>query len=192
MGEPVMETNTILIVDDEPNILNALKRTFEDDPYTIFTAENASTGLEILGKHKIKLVISDEMMPGMSGAEFLAQVSVRFPGVIRIMLTGHASLDAAMRAINEGQIYRFFTKPWNDLELRFSVRAAMEKYNLEEENRGLLRLIRKQVMNMKMLEKEYPGISQLQYDDRGRIVVDEVSDAEIAALLAELDRGPKE
>jgi len=184
-----MNTDAILIVDDEQNILNALKRTFSDDPYQVYSAENAAAGLEILGLHKIKLVISDERMPGMSGAEFLAQVSVRFPHVIRMMLTGHASLDAAIKAINEGQIYRFFTKPWNDLELRYTVMSAIEKYDLEEENRLMLRLIRKQVVNMKILEKEYPGITRLDYDEKGCILADEVSDMEIQKLLSELDPG---
>jgi two-component system, probable response regulator PhcQ len=184
-----METDSILIVDDESNILNALKRTFADGPYRIYTAETAAAGLIIIERHRIKLVISDEMMPRMSGAEFLAQVRVRFPNVIRIMLTGHASLDAAIKSINSGEIYRFFTKPWNDLELRLSVKAAIEKYNLEEENRKLLRLIRKQAMNLKSLEKEYPGISRLDYDAAGRIVADEVSDQEIQKLLADLDQG---
>jgi two-component system, probable response regulator PhcQ len=185
-----METSKILIVDDEPNILSALKRTFGEDPYEVYTAENATDGMDLLGEHKIKLVISDEMMPGMSGAEFLAQVSVRFPNIIRMMLTGHASLDAAIKAINKGEIYRFFTKPWNDLELRFSVRAGIDKYNLEEENRRLLRVIRKQAMNLKSLEKEFPGISQVKYDNKGCIIVDDVSDEEIAKIVSELDQGP--
>jgi two-component system, probable response regulator PhcQ len=185
-----MEISNILIVDDEPNILNALRRTFSEEPYQMFTAENANDGLVALSKNKVKVVISDEIMPGMSGAEFLAQVSSRYPNIVRIMLTGHASLDAAVKAINLGQIYRFFTKPWDDMELRFSVRAAVEKYNLEDENRRLLRLIRKQAMNMKMLEKEYPGITRVNYDEKGCILADEVSDADIAALLSELDQGP--
>jgi DNA-binding NtrC family response regulator len=185
-----METTEILLVDDEPNILNALKRTFSDDPYRIYTADSAAAGMELLGSRKIKLVISDEMMPGMSGSDFLAQVRTRYPYVVRMMLTGHASIEAAIKAINEGQIYRFFTKPWNDLELRFSVRAAIEKYNLEEENRGLLRLVRRQAMNMKALEREYPGITRVNYDKTGRIVADEVTETDIEKLLSELDQGP--
>jgi two-component system, probable response regulator PhcQ len=183
-----METSCILIVDDERNILESLKRTFMDDPYRVHTAENGPDGLAILSEHNIKVVISDEMMPGMSGAEFLAQVSSRFPNVIRIMLTGHASLDAAIKAINMGTIYRFFTKPWSELELRLTIKAAVEKYDLEDENRRLLRVIRRQVQNMKILEKEYPGITKLEHDNTGRILVDDVSDAEVEKILAELDR----
>ena len=190
MGDPAIETSNILIVDDERDILNALKRTFAEDPYFVFSAENAAEGMAILGQHKIKVVLSDELMPGMSGAEFLGQVSVKFPTVIRIILTGHASLNAAIKAINMGEIYRFFTKPWNELDLRFSVKAAIEKYNLEEENRRLLKIIRKQVLNMKILEKEFPGISQLKYDNTGSIIVDDVSDSEIEKILSDLDKKP--
>ena len=126
-----MITHGILIVDDEPNITSTIKRLLIDEPFEVYTTLGGLKGLEILKAHPIKVVISDEMMPGMSGSEFLSQVRQQFPSVIRIMLTGHASIDAAMKAINEGEIYRFFTKPWNDLELLFSVRSAVEKYDLE-------------------------------------------------------------
>ncbi len=126
-----MVEDSVLIVDDEPFVINSIRRVLIDAGYMIFSAENAYKGLEILKAHPIKVVISDEMMPGMSGSEFLSQVRRQFPDVIRIMLTGHASIDAAMKAINEGEIYRFFTKPWNDIDLLFSMRSAVEKYDLE-------------------------------------------------------------
>jgi two-component system, probable response regulator PhcQ len=123
----------------------------------------------------------------MPGAEFLARVSDRFPHVVRIMLTGHASLDAAIKAINKGAIYRFFTKPWDDFELRFAVKSAIEKYDLEEENRRLLDIVRKQAINLKLLEKEFPGITQLEYDEKGRILVQDVQDGEIDRIIAQLE-----
>jgi signal transduction histidine kinase len=126
-----MGTHGILIVDDEPNVTSTIKRLVTDEPFEVYTASSGPEGLEILTAHSTKVVISDEMMPGMSGSEFLSQVRRQFPNVIRIMLTGHASIDAAMKAINEGEIYRFFTKPWNDLDLLFSIRSAVEKYDLE-------------------------------------------------------------
>ena len=104
------------------------------------------------------------------------------------MLTGHASLDAAIKAINRGEIYRFFTKPWDDFELRFAVKSAVEKYDLEEENRRLLDIVKKQALNMKLLEKEFPGITQLEYDEKGRIIIQDVPDGEIAQIVAELER----
>jgi two-component system probable response regulator PhcQ len=183
-----MNTSNILIVDDEKSVREALKRSFLDDPYTIYTAENAAEGLQILTANNIKVVISDEMMPGMSGADFLAKVSARFPGVIRIMLTGQASLASAIKAINKGEIYRFFTKPWDDFELRFAVKSAVEKYDLEQENRRLLDIVRKQALNMKLIEKEFPGISQLEYDDKGRIIVQDISDEELRQLVARMEQ----
>ncbi len=182
-----METSNILIVDDEQCVIKALKRSFMDDSYKVYSAISAAEGLGILSETEIKVVISDEMMPGMSGADFLAKVSSRFPSVVRIMLTGHASLSAAIRAINNGEIYRFFTKPWDDFELRFAVKSAVEKYDLEEENRRLLDIVKKQALNMKLLEKEFPGITQLEYDEKGRIIIQDVPDGEIAQIMAELE-----
>ena len=183
-----MDISNILIVDDEQSVIKALKRSFLDDPYKVYSAISAAEALDILSENKIKVVISDEMMPGMSGADFLAKVSGRFPAVIRIMLTGHASLSAAIKAINKGEIYRFFTKPWDDFELRFAVKSAVERYDLEEENRRLLDIVKKQALNMKLLEKEFPGITQLEYDEKGRIIIQDVPDGEIAQIVAELER----
>ncbi len=183
-----MESDKILIVDDEKSVIEALKRAFLDDPYEILSAEDAIQGLALLSANKVKVVISDEMMPGVSGAEFLARVSKNYPGVVRIMLTGHASLKAAIQAINQGEIYRFFTKPWDDFDLRFAVKTAIEKYDLEEENRRLLEIIKKQAFNLKMLEKEFPGISKLEYDEHGRIIADDVGEDEIEKIVASLEK----
>ena len=183
-----MKSSNILIVDDERSVIEALKRSFLDDPYHVFTAESATEGLAILSNHKIKVVISDEMMPGMSGADFLAKVYRRFPDVIRIMLTGHASLTSAIKAINKGEIYRFFTKPWDDFELRFAIKSAVEKFDLEEENRRLLDIVRKQALNLKLLEKEFPGITELEYDAKGRIIIQDVSDEEVVQIMAQLEK----
>ncbi|HTZ17808.1 MAG TPA: response regulator [Dissulfurispiraceae bacterium] len=183
-----MTPSNILIVDDEPRVISALKRSFAEEPYYIYSAENGKEGLALLSTHKIKVVLSDEMMPGMSGAEFLAKVSSQFPKTIKIMLTGHADLGAAINAINRGEIYRFFTKPWDDFELRFSVRSAVDKYDLEEENRRLLSIIKEQALNLKLLEKEYPGITQLEYDEKGRIIIQDVPDKELERIMAELEK----
>jgi two-component system, probable response regulator PhcQ len=181
-----MEMSNILIVDDEPSVIKALKRSFLDDPYKVYSAISATEGLGILSANEIKVVISDEGMPGMSGADFLAKVRSHFPAVVRIMLTGHASLDAAMKAINKGEIYRFFTKPWDDLELRFAVTSAVEKFDLEKENHRLLDIVRKQALNLKLIEQEFPGITQLEYDEKGRIIINDVSDQEVEIIVAQL------
>ena len=104
--------NRILLIDDEPNILAALRRVLMDEPYEILDTDSGEKGLEILQSKPCKVVISDERMPGMGGAEFLSRVKDFFPETVRILLTGYASIDAAMKAVNDGEIYRFFMKPW--------------------------------------------------------------------------------
>ena len=126
-----MERYNILMVDDEPNVISSLKRIFRDEPYDIYEANSASEGLEMFKNHPIHVVISDERMPEVSGSEFLAMVRDKYPRTIRILLTGYASIEAAMKAINKGEIFRFFTKPWDETEIREAVRAAIVRYNID-------------------------------------------------------------
>lgn len=122
----------------------------------------------------------------MDGAEFLGLVKGLHPETVRIMLTGHASIEATMRAVNSGEIYRFFTKPWNETELKLAIRSALEKYDLEQENRRLLRTVRHQSQELRYLEKSYPGISEIRKDAGGAIQIDtDVSDEEIADIIAQ-------
>jgi DNA-binding NtrC family response regulator len=179
--------NTILIVDDEPNVIAALQRTLFDEPYDIRSAASGEEALEILANCKAKLVISDERMPGMDGAEFLSIVKARHPDTVRIMLTGYASLDAAIKAVNSGGVYRFFVKPWNDMELSMAIRSAMEKYDLEAENRRLLGMIRNQAVEMKVMERRYTGITRLEKDKYGNLLLPDFSEEEIADILAECE-----
>jgi len=180
----------ILLVDDEPNILAAIRRVLVDEPYGILAAESAEAALGLLENNQCKVVISDERMPGMGGAEFLCRVHESYPGTIRILLTGHASIDSAMKAVNSGEIYRFFTKPWNDLDLRMAIRSAVEKYDLEEENRRLLAVVRRQADELKSIEERYPGITQVEKDPDGSIYLPEVSEEEMDELVKELHMEP--
>ncbi len=179
--------NLILIVDDDPNVLSSLKRILKKEPYEIYTEESGVEGLKILKENKIKLVISDEQMPGMTGTEFLATLKNLFPETVRIMLTGHASIEAAMKAVNSGEIYRFFSKPWNDVELKLSIRSGIEKYDLEAENRRLLKTVKNQAVELKVLEKKHPGISRMKRDEKGNLVLSESSDEEVAKILLECE-----
>ena len=145
--------DSILLVDDEPNVISSVKRALLDQPYEIYSAGSGAEGLKLLDQKQIKVIISDEMMPVMTGAEFLSAVKERMPETLRIMLTGHASLEAAMNAVNSGEIYRFFVKPWNDIELKLAIRSALEKYNLEAENRRLLKIVKRQALDLKLLEE---------------------------------------
>jgi len=182
-----MFIDSVLIVDDEPFVINSVRRVLIDDGYKIYSAKNGIDGLDILKAHTIKVVISDEMMPEMSGSEFLSKIRQQYPNVIRIMLTGHASIEAAMRAVNEGEIYRFFMKPWDDLDIRFAVRAGIEKYNLEEKNRKLQEVVRQKEMDLKMLERRFPGITSLSHDEEGRIILQDISQEEMSQIIAQCE-----
>ena len=126
----------ILVVDDEDAILESLELTLGSE-YQIFTATSGEEGLEILDREQIALVISDQVMPGMSGVEFLEKVIERNPRAIRMMLTGYADMPSLIRAINEGRIYRYLPKPWEPDDLRVSVKRALEVYELSNENAQL-------------------------------------------------------
>lgn len=176
----------IMIVDDEENVLKALKRELMDEDYEIHAYIDAREALQKLKNHPIKVVISDERMPGMSGSEFLSLVSLRSPDTVRIMLTGQATIEAAMQAVNRGEIYRFFTKPWNSAELKMSIRSAIDKYDLEKENRRLLAIVRNQKEKLGELEDRHPGISSLERDESGAVVIPEISEEEMESLRREL------
>lgn len=180
--------NRILLVDDESNVLSALKRALFDEPLEIASVTSAEEALDVLKTDTFKVVVSDERMLGMQGSEFLAQVKELHPHTVRIMLTGHATLEAAMKAVNEGEIYRFFSKPWDDQSLKFAIRSAIEKYDLEAENRRLLATVREQSLEIKVLEKRYPGISRVEKDGMGVFVLPDIPDDEITAMLVECEK----
>ncbi|MCK5404869.1 MAG: response regulator, partial [Desulfobulbaceae bacterium] len=110
-----MTEHTVLFVDDEKNILKALQRLFLDEEYAILTAESGKEALSLLDSGETPTVIvSDQRMPEMDGAEFLALAKERQPESIRMVLTGYADINAAVDAVNRGGIYRYIMKPWND------------------------------------------------------------------------------
>ncbi len=115
------------------------KRTLHREPFEILSAGSANEALQILAREPIDLVISDEMMPGMSGSEFLAEVYRNYPETIKILLTGHANLNVAVRAINEGHIYRFLMKPCNEQEIRITIRQAIQQKELTEKSRTVFK-----------------------------------------------------
>jgi DNA-binding NtrC family response regulator len=180
---------TILLVDDEPNVTDALKRALRREPYEILTATSGPAALELLERHHVDVVISDEQMPGMSGSVFLSAVRKQFPHTIRMILSGQASLEAAVRAINEGEVYRFFLKPCNPTDLAFTVQQALAHKRLEEQSRRLLREYQKQASTLARLEHHSPEIMNLDTDEQGAVVVDE-SDAEcdVNELLAQMEQ----
>ena len=176
MSEPEKQPTPprrILIVDDEENVCHALRRSLRKEGYELFFGHEPAEGLEVLKKQPVDMVISDHLMPNMTGLEFLKLVRERYPSVMRLMLTGHADMQTAIDAINQGSIYRFLTKPWDDTELKVTLYLAFEQLDLERENRRLLSMVRRQYDLLKKLEREHPGIAHVVRDADGAILLDE-------------------
>ena len=142
---------TLLFVDDEPGILSSLRRLFRPHGYRILVAESGALGLAELEKTPVDLVISDMRMPEMDGATFLKAVRQRWPDTVRILLTGYADVTSTVAAINEGEIYRYVSKPWDDNEIVNTVREALERYRLKQENLRLTALTQSQNEELKGL-----------------------------------------
>lgn len=128
---------TVLCVDDEKNILAALRRLFRGHGYDVLVEESAAAGLALLDSHHVDVVISDMRMPEMDGVEFLEQVRVRSPDSMRLLLTGNADVRLILDAVNRGEIHRYITKPWDDHEMLLVVRHALERKAMVEEQRRL-------------------------------------------------------
>ena len=154
----------ILFVDDEPNILAALKRVFRQENYRILTAGNGKEALEVLAEEPCQLMISDYKMPLMDGAELLRKVRAMHSDMIRILLTGHADSSAVMAAIKEGAVYKFILKPWNDDDLRITVGLALEQYDLRQKN-NLLKQQNEQ------RSKEISSLSKLAVTNRSQLAI---------------------
>jgi response regulator RpfG family c-di-GMP phosphodiesterase len=132
--EETHKLRTILLVDDEANITSALKRTLRRDGYNILTANSGAEGLDLLAIHEVGVIISDQRMPQMTGVDFLRRVKALYPKTFRIVLSGYTELESVTSAINEGAIYKFLTKPWDDEQLRENIREAFQRYEMEQEN----------------------------------------------------------
>jgi len=127
---------TLLLLDDEPNVLSSLTRLLRRDSYQILAAHNSQEAFSLLATHEVQVVVSDQRMPDMSGTEFLNRVRKLYPGTVRIILSGYAELESVLNAINRGEIYRFYTKPWDDQVLRDNIREAFRYHELMHGGEG--------------------------------------------------------
>lgn len=143
----------IMMVDDEPNVLSALKRIFHHENYQIVTASNGQQALDLLAQHPCQLLISDFKMPIMNGGELMRRTKKLYPDMIRIMLTGHADADAVISAVKEGAVYKFILKPWNGEDLRVTVGLALEQYDLRRRNKQLVEQNRQTTKELNTLAK---------------------------------------
>lgn len=171
--EPAAAPNrTLLLVDDEQNILSALKRLLRRDGYQILTANSAQEGLEVLAKNKVDVILSDQRMPGMNGVEFLRTAKITYPDTVRIVLSGYTELQSVTDAINEGAVYRFLTKPWEDQLLRDHIEEAFQHKEMADENRRLNLQVRTANQSLATANRQLEELLQQQ---RQQIMRDEAS-----------------
>jgi putative nucleotidyltransferase with HDIG domain len=149
--------HTVLFVDDEVNILKALQRLLRSEHMNVLCASRAQEALELLDKQACQVVVTDQRMPEMSGVDLLSQVRQRFPDIVRMMLTGYTEMDVAVDAINRGEIYRLITKPWNDDELRATIRQAFDHSDLKNEIKRLNQVTREQNFKLQDMNRNLEG-----------------------------------
>jgi diguanylate cyclase (GGDEF)-like protein/PAS domain S-box-containing protein len=131
------KARTLLLVDDEENIVSALRRLLRRDGYRIVTACSGEEGLRRLAENEVDVILSDQRMPGMTGVEFLNRAKALYPHTVRMVLSGYTELQSIIDAVNEGAIYKFLTKPWDDERLRGHIAEAFRQKDLADENRRL-------------------------------------------------------
>jgi two-component system, probable response regulator PhcQ len=181
----VSAKSIVLFVDDDKDLLAGLRRLLRQEPYSIATALDAAAGLQALARQQVDVVVSDQRMPAMNGIDFLAVVAEKYPQTARIMLTGEADLETAVKAINEGEIYRFLIKPCSEIELSICIRQALEHHKLLTQARRMLATLQMQESYIEHLERENPGISHVTRNKQGAIVIDDIP-CEAEALLKKI------
>jgi len=142
--EKMVTPPVILLVDDEASILSSLKRLLRPKGYTLITAESGAEGLQRLEENAVDLIISDMRMPEMTGAQFLGKAKEKYPDITRILLTGYSEITSLVAAINEGGIYHYLQKPWEEQDLLLTIQRALEQQQLKQEAARLNALVRKQ------------------------------------------------
>lgn len=139
-----MHDHTVLFVDDEVNILKALQRLLRNEPMNVLTASRASEAIALVEREQPQVIVSDQRMPEMSGVDMLSTIRERSPDIVRMMLTGYTEMTIAVEAINRGEIFRLITKPWNDDELKATLRQAFDHHDLKREIKRLNQVTREQ------------------------------------------------
>ncbi len=180
----------VLLVDDDQDLIDGLRRVLRKEPYEISHANSAQQALDLMQTVPFDVIVTDEQMPGMLGTELLRTVRERHPRTMTIMLTGKASLEVALQAINEGETYRLLTKPCNEVELFLAIREALQQRELISQSRKLIDAMRLQAKYIDALESETPGITKIVRDDSGAIIMrnDLSIDDAIRQVTEELDK----
>ena len=157
-GQPAKPT--VLCVDDEPHVLSSLKRLLRKEPYTVLAADNVRLGLELLSRHRVHVLISDQRMPEMSGVEFVQKVKEISSDTVRCILSGYVDAGLIVDSINKGEVFRFLTKPWNDEEIKAAIRQCLTHYDIVLQNRALHDQVRTQNERLRLLNLEMEEMVQ--------------------------------
>jgi DNA-binding NtrC family response regulator len=167
-----MHLHSILIVDDEHMILKAIQRVLRHENYNLLTTDSPQDGLRLLEGRDFDLVISDHNMPHMTGLDFLQRVKADHPGMLTIMLTGQKEIEVAVQAINHAGVYKFIMKPWDDDDLKITIRRALESLDLVRERDTLNDRIKERDAILRNLERTHPGITQVNKDEEGYLILE--------------------
>jgi DNA-binding NtrC family response regulator len=166
-----MSKHTILVVDDEEDILELMTSALMNKDHTILTAKSGEEALEKLKAHEVNLVISDQQMSSMDGLSLLKKIKLEYPDIITIMLTGYAKVDTAMDAINEAGVYKFFAKPCSMKNLQAAVSRALELKHLIVDRDILFEKIKGKEAVYKECERRHPGITHVKRDSEGYVLL---------------------
>lgn len=153
-----MTDYTVLAIDDEPHILSAMRRLFRKDRLQLLTGSSAEEALQILKTTDVAVLLTDNVMPGMSGVELVRTVKDLYPHTIRILLSGYSDMQAILSALNEGEVFRFLLKPWEDSDLKATVHLALAHYHLMAQNRQLQTMAEEQRHILRLLQELHPRI----------------------------------
>nr|WP_297401172.1 response regulator [uncultured Marinobacter sp.] len=168
----------IQLVDDEANILSALRRLLKPEGWEVHTYDNVEAALGGLLEHDYAVIVSDYQMPTADGVTYLQFAKQRQPDAMRLVLSAHGDRNSMIKAINQAEVYRFLSKPWDDYEVIAAIRSAIDLYQLKVENRRLRNEVDTQKAMLKAreqellrLESENPGITRVQRDADGSVLI---------------------
>ncbi len=168
----------IQLVDDEPNILSALKRLLRPHGWEIHTYDNVKAALGGLLEYNFAVIISDYQMPTADGVTYLQFAKQRQPEAMRLVLSAYGDRNSMIKAINQAEVYRYLSKPWDDYEVVAAIKSAIDIYQLKTENQRLIdevnaqrRMIEAREQELLRLEKDHPGITRVQRDADGSVLI---------------------
>ena len=170
------KTHSVVLVDGDLTLLNGMEEILKNDTYTLFKYQNAQEAMQFLENENgnVDIIIADNKIAHNDGGNLLVSIQKKYPNIVRVMIVEQADIEEAQKAVNAGEMYKFLTKPCNDAdELRLVVKHGIAQRDLWIENQKLQQEIKKHEQTLQALEDEHPGITQVQKDTDGTIVIDE-------------------